>query len=61
METTSNSNVTAINSSNDRDDGSTAQRLNRSNSNFGFRSSVYSDVIERLKTVGKNQSGVAKL
>ncbi len=27
---------------------------------FGFRSSVYSDVVERLKTVEKNQSGVAK-
>ncbi len=27
---------------------------------FGYRSSVYSDVIERLKTVEKNQSGVAK-
>ena len=27
---------------------------------FGFRSSVYSDVIERLKTVEKNQSGAAK-
>ena len=27
---------------------------------FGYRSSVYSDVIERLKTVEKNQSGAAK-
>ena len=27
---------------------------------FGFRSSVYDDVIERLKTVEKNQSGAAK-
>ena len=27
---------------------------------FGFRSSVYSDVIERLKTVEKNQSGASR-
>ena len=82
METSSNSNVTAINQSNERNAGTTAERLNgstvrgliqrderiepghasliRAAVDFGFLSSVYSDVIERLKTVEKNQSGAAK-
>ena len=74
MKKSSGNNVTAINQSNVRNDGSTVHDLIerdkriepgraspiRTALDFGFRSSVCSDVIERLKTVEKNRSGAAK-
>ncbi len=54
MKKSSTNNVTAINQSNSRKDGSTAERLNSSTVPTAINSSNYSDVIERLKTVECN-------